>query len=402
MFKSLDNKDEIKFQENKKSEEGILYEEEYKEKNQGYWADIDLIHDYYEEDDFVSTDEELKELIEKSNRELEQIRREIYLDELKYAIKLNPSMISDKERCVVIVAINVVQGERGKQYLKIIGIDVLSAKIVSIVDTNGLDKLLHSYSLKLLKLSGKMTTIKAKFQYYDTDRKLNVLRIVSDFFIVGQQPFKNLYWLNKKYEEVIVKDFVEVDKRGLVYSFSIIKEFTKYNLYEEGYFIGNFTGTKVKKHENNGRFKYQLMMQIAKRPEFLDIHDNDINISEKEGLNYRGYALCKWQKFKNGKVGFIAIKLYGDFLIDNEYEDIKKKNKQIKCSQNSSDNSGDFIPYMEMDEVFEKNYDEYSDSFLNSIDRNEEYDETDEQYEEAKESDDMYWFSDDEYIEEEW
>lgn len=174
----------------------------------------------------------------------------------------------------VVILLNKKVEVKGRRYLELVGLDVFTGKVIKIVDTNGAQFGLHTYNDKVAKLAIK-TVIQATFKIYNNDTCLNVLRITSDFKVLGRSMLGKL---REKYEYVdseIIIDFVN--------KFNTVFKCWDFYKNKYAYFITEFRGSKVQKH--NG--KYQLKMD----KNFVDIEKNVAELAKLENLYFRGWAL---------------------------------------------------------------------------------------------------------------
>lgn len=192
-----------------------------------------------------------------------------------------------------------------KKYLKIIGIDVITASIVLIIDTNGKEYGAHSYNESMLKLKSN-TVIKATFKYTLLDNYANVLRITSDYSIIGES---DIIKLKSKYYGLHYNNFIN--------SFTEIDELLKLYKDKEFYTFTHFTGTQLRK------FKQRYQIKMGKY--FINFSD-DKNVSNFENLDFRGYALIVCRLYKS-RPYFTIIEIWGGFLSGNKLTELKRNEK---------------------------------------------------------------------------
>lgn len=326
-----------------------------------------------------------------SEKEAGEIIKRKILNEVHEKVVLRNDEVTDFERCIAIISVSKVLIKK-ETYLRIIGIDAISAKLVTIVDTNGMLFNLHSYTVSFMNMIGKMTTIKAKFRFINDNRSFNILKIVSKVDIIGNQPIRNILELSKKYKYLFNK--------SIITEYSQIKKFSNNFADRQINFLMNFSRSQIRKYKEN----YQINMQ----DDYFNIYDDDCNIKEKESLYFRGLALVSWTSY-NGKPRYHVIKLLGNYYNEEKINRIKKIYEDTDLSgdmlysainqeyedYNPNDNSGNEFDEADMgylddypdDEYY---YDEDTDSFIPNEFYTEEYDERDEQKDSERRLPDYY------------
>jgi|LSQX01.2.fsa_nt_gb hypothetical protein len=309
----------------------------------------------------------------------EVIQRKI-LNEVHEKVVLHNEEVTDFERCIAIISVSKVCIKK-ETYLRIIGIDAISAKLVTIVDTNGMKYNLHSYTLSFMNMNGKMTTIKARYRLINDNITFNILKIVSKFDIIGDQPIRNIIELSKKYKYLFNK--------SIITEYSQIKRFSYHFVDRQICFLMNFSKSQIRKYKEN----YQINMQ----GDYFNIYDDACNIKEKENLYFRGLALVSWTSY-NGKPRYHVIKLLGNYYNEEKINRIKKINEGTDLSDETpytainqdyeeynqqeyfenefDDAEMDYLDDYPDDEYY---YDEDTDSYIPNEFYTEEYDERDEQ-----------------------
>lgn len=209
---------------------------------------------------------------------------------------------------------------REVKYLKIIGIDVFTGKVIRIIDTNGAKFGLYTYNEKISKISINIV-IQASFNNYNSDKYLNLLRITSDFRKLGESNIGKLY---KKYNYVI-KNYEVEHIYNFVKSFNDIKVFNNVNRNKDYNIVVRFNGSKVKEYQGKRGSKYQLNMKY----EFIDICDHDYNIRNKKEKYFKGLALISiTTKPEKSKRIFKIEKLINGRFLDNEEYKLEKEEKE--------------------------------------------------------------------------
>ena len=163
-------------------------------------------------------------------------------------------------------------------YYRIIGVDVISANIVVLVDTNGMKYGLHTDQIEIHSLSS-YDVIQTKVKSAANPKQMNTLRIVSRITVCGRSNIKKL--VHK------IENFANHDgysKHGIVMHFDAAIFLSHLCKGTAIHAIVNFTGTDIRKAPGE-HFKLQLKMG----PVFADIEEK-VPVSF-EGLHYRGLAL---------------------------------------------------------------------------------------------------------------
>lgn len=212
----------------------------------------------------------------------------------------------------IVIACIKEKNIRGKKYLNIIGIDILTGIMVKIVDTNGAEYGFHSFKDEFLKLK-RDDVIEAEFKEFYSKSYLNVLRIVSAFMVKGTCNIRNL---NKKYKEI---QAANIFRNGFVWNFHTIFELARQHPKEEFYVITNFTGSKVHEYVRvSGEKKYQLKMDNI----FVDIEES-MNWNEVKEKYFIGKSIIS--VIQNIEHPIIkACRLMGKFVTEERYKYIKK------------------------------------------------------------------------------
>lgn len=210
-----------------------------------------------------------------------------------------------KRNIVIILCQKTKRGN--KIFLRIIGIDVFTGKTVNIVDTNGSEHGLHSYSKEFAELSER-AVIQAEFKMLANKFHLNTLRIVSPICILGKC---NVRKLRDKYKQLYS------NIPNFVHSFDEVFEFCNSHKSSRSYFIVNFTGTKIQAYKN----RYQLKMDNH----FVDIRDIKFDLKQNGNEYYHGWAIVQCDVSSNGEYRFSAQHLFGKFLNKDEFKEYRKK-----------------------------------------------------------------------------
>lgn len=244
-----------------------------------------------------------------------------------------------KRNIVIILCQKIKRGN--KPFLRIIGIDVFTGKVVNVVDTNGSEYGLHSDHNEFAKLK-EQTVIQAEFKTIQNKFHLNTLRIVSPIRILGKC---NVPKLKEKYQLLYpsISDFI--------HNFAEAFAFCSEHKNSRSYFIVNFTGTQIQPHKD----RYQLKMDKY----FVDIRDVTFDFKRNGNKFYHGWTILQCDAGANGECRFSAQRLIGKFLTKEEFEKYKADRK-IRCYDDySAYEDSDFI----IDDSFE--YDEEYEAYEN-------------------------------------
>lgn len=396
-------------------------EEKYTDKNcyinvdlseeQGYFADYYPGHQDYEIDDIVHEayakypwgDPDSPAYVQQDvdNLEPRSFIHEMYQKKADKLL-LNPEMVDKDQRCVILLCIEKIVLSH-KDYIKIVGIDVQTAKLISIVDTNGKEKGLHSYSYKFRQLIGKSVVIKAKFECLNHPGKQNILRIVSDYTIVNDFKIDTLQSLDFKY------DVLSSGRIKIISNFDDVKSFIDIYGDKSIYFLVNFTDTTIAKDEKRNN------LYIHMKGEYPVIRDKKFMDEANVGKHYRGLALLTWWSTEYGKIIFNVEKMFARIMDEAEIQKYKNKKVHNEFSDeiNFETDLEDFESYneevanqytyeslTEQEEpyYFDEHLDRYVSYYEVSSDEEMSYTE-DEEYLNFRRQEDAYWFCDDEYVE---
>lgn len=208
-----------------------------------------------------------------------------------------------KRNIVIILCQKIKRGT--KPFLRIIGIDVFTGKVVNVVDTNGSEYGLHSYHNEFAQFK-EQTVIQAEFKTIKSEFHLNTLRIVSPIRILGKG---NVPKLKKKYELLYpnISDFI--------HNFNEVFEFCDSHKNSRSYFMVNFTGTQVQPHKD----RYQLKMDKY----FVDIRDVKFDSKQNGDKYYHGWTVLQCDVDANDELRFSAQRLIGKFLTKDEFQKYK-------------------------------------------------------------------------------
>lgn len=355
--------------------------------HQDYEID-DIVYEAYIEDPWdISSFNEIIQQTKDEEIEFEKIQNEITLINNKEKFILKKSLINrEEERCIVVIFNELIK-LNNKNYFKVIGIDVRTAKIVTIVDTNGKEKNLLSYNYKVYQLIGKSVVIKAKFESLEYSDRQNILRIVSDFRVVSEFNIDSLNDLDWKYH------VLSSDELGLIPDFDIVETLSKEYMDNPFHLLVNFTDTQIKKKRNQTEFCIKMgdVYPVIKDKSILNINNQD--------KHYRGIALITWRTNNHGEIKFYVEKMYGRVLNVEEIDKLKfevSNNSETNSSEHELDSElvFDNSDSLDMDPYY---FDEYLDR---NVFYNEETDiDNEDNIMEARNQENAYWFSNDEYIE---
>lgn len=240
-----------------------------------------------------------------------------------------------KRNIVIILCQKIKRGN--KPFLRIIGIDVFTGKVVNVVDTNGSEYGLHSYHDEFARLK-EQTVIQAEFKTIKNLFHLNTLRIVSPIRVLGKS---NVPKLKEKHEQLYP------NISGFIHSFDEVFEFCSGHKNSRSYFIVNFTGTQVQRHKD----RYQLKMEKY----FVDIRDVKYDSKQNGDKYYHGWTILQCDAGANGECRFSAQRLIGKFLTKEEFEKYKADRKFGYDDDYSAYEDSDFIieDSFEYDEEYE-------------------------------------------------
>lgn len=345
---------------------------------QGYEL-YDIVHEAYLDEFSV---EYLDDTIDKDYYE-DDPNNEIGIIKKKYV--LEPSQIDrEEERSIIIIYAKPVKTDN-KKYIKIVGIDIKTAKVVTIVDTNGKHRGLHSYDFKMRQIIEKTVILKAQFEYLKNTESENALRIVSDYKIICNFNISSLDDLNWKYYTLSHEEI------------SIIMDFDKAKIMLENnkrfYMLINFTDTIF------SEANYKKNICIKMKDIYPIVNDKEFLSADNLGMHYIGIGLVSWFTNRKGENIAFVEKLYGKAYTEDEMKEKRNKEKGSKEGVeilNEDPNSKHEIYRRSFNEDPGELYpfNEYTDEYENLI---EEYI-YEEDIIEIRKQEDAYWFSDDEYV----
>ena len=195
-----------------------------------------------------------------------------------------------------------------KQFLEIVGIDLLSSKTVKIIDTNGSQYKLHSYKKDVCKLQIG-TVIQASFELFSNEEAINLLRITSQYEIIDHIALSNKYYESEQLEPL-----------AYIRSFGEVFECLARSPGREFYTIVFFTDSIIKKYiSKKNVIKYQIKMKNT----FVDIEEPIAKIETLDNLHYRGMTIIKAKSDEEGKLHIKATKLLGDTYTEAEIKEMK-------------------------------------------------------------------------------
>lgn len=375
-------------------EKDSLYDETMQEET-GYFDGYYPGHQDFELDDVVY-DSYIKDPydLESSSelyRKLDEMRHEVELiSEAKKFILMVGMVDRNTARGVVLLSITPIEIGRHK-FLNIIGIDVSTAKIITIVDQNGREYGFHSDNHNFSKLCGQTPLIKAKFELLEDAKRYNVLRIVSDFEIVDRFDTNTLNGLDKKYK------IISQEEMRMTAEFKIAAKVP--HIHDKNfYLLVNFKDTVIGRNRNSTKFCIKMGYEYPR------IKDSNFISDDMVGRHFSGMVIISWNLNKNGKVIYFAERLFGKIINEDKLGKLGG-NIMPQYSDEYEEFLGEYEDHdpqygydLEMNDGTEfYSYDEFSDQHVHCFD--EEPCDYEEEREQCNRMDDAYWFSDDEYEE---
>lgn len=337
--------------------------------NSDYQIDEELYTDIWEKDDS-------KDKIIDNNEDNSEDNNEDNNQTNKDYVKRIEALDGSEYRNIVILDIST-EKINNKDFLRIIGLDICTSTIVLIVDTNGKQFGLHNKNDEFMKLRNN-TVIKAKFKYEPLEKFANVLRIISEFTIIGESDLKRL---RIKYNDLNYYDYIT--------SFEELSDMLEKYQNKEFYCITHFTGSEVKKYKNKNNYQLKVGRYAANI-------NNKMDVSICEGLKFRGYGLMSCFISTNRQYPFIKVlKLEGSFLANSDYNLLKTRLKEREFNGFDDDDQN-------YNEIYDgSNSETYEDSLeLMSYSRQRLWEESDHYTEEGYTSNYIEDGCDDSYFEE--
>ncbi len=225
----------------------------------------------------------------------------------------------NEETMTFVILLNQIKVHNKQRYLLIVAQDMATLKIVRLIDFHGKIYDLYKYQEKWANLE-KGDIIRLKCVFHESVNCINVLRVTSDFELIGSKNYYQEIKSNWELKEDVfedtgknnIKDVLQVFDTNLEYLGKKLKDkygFVIYPLYDS---------ELIEYQTKNKKIKYQFVVKdFSIKKCYADIvaYVKDINI--RIGDLYTGFALIEF-KFKNNR---LRLKVY-DFL--NEDENFKE------------------------------------------------------------------------------
>ena len=196
-----------------------------------------------------------------------------------------------------VVISNELEIIKGKQFYRLIAIDVFTAEVVVLVDTNGAEFGLHTTQKDVIALQN-LHVIQAPVRLILDGKCHNMLRIAGPIKCLGKS---NLERLKEKYNTF--KEISNYPNHDFITSFDEAFFLAHENNGRDVFVVVNFTGTEIRRNSTN--MKYQIKMDNV----FADVEDVLLD-KKNDNQYYRGLALVKlYVQIGERRVRPVIIKL---------------------------------------------------------------------------------------------
>lgn len=245
-----------------------------------------------------------------------------------------------QKKDILILAIDPIR-HKERDYLRIIGLDIFSGRVVTIVDTNGGAYGLHSYQDSWSRIP-ESAIIQGLFVQHTSSQYPHTLRVVSDISILDAPRIRNpraIYDFSTAPGERPAR-YNEQPIPCNTYDFSYVASFCKNHPSSFCYFLVEIKPSQVRKYNN----KYQ----IRQNGYFVDIDPTQIP-SIYENLFYQGLTLVECRVRSDGRYRMTAYRMYDDYYLPGVPKDSAVLKQLLGLDE---DEELDYIPDDEWEEEF--------------------------------------------------
>lgn len=324
------------------------------------------------------------------------IDEEKYETVRKYYDVFLSNLNGQNSRNIAIIS-NRICEQKGRKYLKIVGLDIFTGKIVTLIDNHGKNYGLCSYSEDCAKLKSRMV-IKVPVELYEnvfvqqgknqSVKLFNVLRMKGKYEILGTT---NWFELRKKYEEL--RNSTESESfKLLVEPISVFKVFELFKNCEDLsiYIPVHFHGTHHIKTENSKASLYNP--ETGKSFDFIS---SNKKLLDNTGKYIEGIVIAKII-VSNSKITLSLDKAiickFFRYSKSERNNDFFNKHQQYYEEENSFDNES-YEGYIYQEDYYPGEEDDYSDKYR-LYESMEEYCDEYEEFRELQASNEDYFWDD--------
>ena len=207
-----------------------------------------------------------------------------------------------------LILLNEEKIRGGQKYLLIIAQDLVTDKIVKLVDTHGIKYDLCKYTSDLEKLN-KGDIISLKCCFHKSENCANVLRIKSNYTLEDSLDF------NSELKEVF--NIFENKSNCKIKIFDTDLEFLGKKLEGKYGFITYYIKDSelVEYRTAFNKTKYQFCIEFSSKKYYADILPCVADIKKRIGKSHHGYVLLQFA-YKNER---LRVKVY-DYLVEDYFE----------------------------------------------------------------------------------
>ncbi len=292
---------------------------------------------------------------------------------------------------------NRICEQKGRKYLKIVGLDIFTGKIVSLIDNHGKNYGLCSYGEDCAKLKSRMVikvpvelceNVFAQAGKKQSVKLFNALRIKGKFEVLGTT---NWFALKEKYEELHYSSESELFKL-LVEPISAFKVFELFKNCEDSsiYIPVRFPGTHYIKTEDSGVSLYNPETEKS-----FDFISATKKLLDNTGKYMDGIVIAKII-IANNKITVLIDKAiickYFRYSKSERSNDFFNKQQQYYEEENSF-NDESYEGYIYQDDYYPGEADDYSDKYR-PYESMEEYCDEYEEFRERQASNENYYWDD--------
>lgn len=207
-----------------------------------------------------------------------------------------------------LILLNEEKIHGGQKYLLIVAQDLVTDKIVKLVDTHGVKYDLCKYTNDLARLN-KGDIISLKCCFHKSENCANVLRIKSNYTLEDSLDF------NSELNELF--DIFETKSNSKIKIFNTDLEFLGKKLEQKyGFITYQLKGSELVEYRTaSNKIKYQFCIEFFSKKYYADILPYVADIKKRIGKKHHGYVLLQFA-YKNER---LRVKVY-DFLVEDFFE----------------------------------------------------------------------------------
>lgn len=207
-----------------------------------------------------------------------------------------------------LILLNEEKIHENQKYLLIVAQDLVTDKIVKLVDTHGIKYDLCKHSDDWAKLN-KGDIISLKCCFHKSEHCVNVLRIKSNYTLEDSLDF------NSELNEVF--DIFDTKSNSKIKIFNTDLEFLAKKLAGKYGFITYYLNgcELVEYRTTSNKIKYQFCIDCFSKKYYADVLPYVADVQKRIGEKHYGYVLLQFA-YKNER---LRVKVY-DFLVDGFFE----------------------------------------------------------------------------------